>query len=186
MIQVDELSFEGGKIFCAYSREGSFPANGGLRVMQYPSEKDAKIEAIGLASRMVQKHKNYRTGFRGGKIVAAVEALDSITITALIEKVGSYLNERKGDFLTGCDLNFGDREIAQLSKKSRHILAALNSDVHYAEATAAGVIGAVRACMESEGISSPRVIIHGCGAVGSRCAKRLASEMELSTYDFYP
>ncbi len=186
MIQVDELSFDGGQVFCAYAQNESLPANGGLRVMQYPSEKDAKMEAIGLAARMIQKHANYRTGFSGGKIVASLRERNPRTMKALIEVVGNYLNERQGDFLTGCDLNFGDREVVQLSKKSRYILAALDSEVHYAEATAAGVVGAVKACVKRKGIRAPRVIIHGCGAVGSRCAQRLAPHMQVSTYDLFP
>lgn len=186
MIQVDELSFHGGKIFCAYAKNELFPANGGLRVMRYPSEKEAKLEAIGLASRMIQKHQNYHTGFRGGKIVASVQDLEPGTMSSLIEEVGFYLNERNGDFLTGCDLNFGDKEIEQLSKKSQYILAALNSNVHYAEATAAGVIGAVKACIDLKEMDSPKVMIHGCGAVGTRCAKRLASDMDVFTYDLFP
>lgn len=183
MIQVDELAFSGGTIFCAFSTQETYPANGGLRVMQYPSHRAAKEEAIGLASKMILKHRNYHTGFSGGKIVAAVKNLEAPTMLQLIEEVSCYLNSRKGRFLTGCDLNFGDREIEQLFQRSEHVLAALNSDVHYADATASGVIGAVWACLEQLELPDARVIVHGCGAVGSRCAQKLASDLEVSTYD---
>jgi len=183
MIQVDELHFTGGTIFCAFSTEENYPANGGLRVMQYPDEAAARSEAISLASKMISKHHNYHTGFSGGKIVAAVENIESSTMTSLIDKVGTYLNAQNGRFLTGCDLNFGDQEVKQLYSKSKHVLAAINSDVHYAEATAAGVIGAVKASVELRNLEAPKAIVHGCGAVGSRSARQLAPGMNVMTFD---
>lgn len=186
MIQVDEVQFSGGKIFAAYDIQSPYPANGGLRVMRYHSEEEAKQEAIGLATKMIHKHHNYNTGFSGGKIVAKVDNFDPNTMSALIDRVGAYLNNKGGTFLTGCDLNFGDQEVHELHQQTKHVLAALNSDVHYAEATASGVIGAVNASLESLMIKNPKVLVHGCGAVGARCAKRLASNMDVLTYDLYP
>jgi len=183
MIQVDELNFSGGTIFCAFSTNETYPANGGLRVMQYPDNNAAKSEAVGLASKMIYKHRNYHTGFSGGKIVAAVKNIEPDTMSSLIDEVGGYLNAQNGRFLTGCDLNFGDKEVTQLYSKSKHVLAALNSDVHYAEATAAGVIGAVKASVELKDIEAPKALVHGCGAVGSRSAKQLASKMNVMTFD---
>lgn len=183
MIKIDEISFGNGKIYFAFSEDDAYPANGGLRVMTYRSEDDARKEAIGLATRMIRKHNNYHTGFSGGKIVAAVPDLHPHTLDAVIEGVSTYLNGLDGRFLTGCDLNFGEKEVTRLSHTCSHILAALDSGVHYAEATAAGVIGAVRAAMTQRHLRQPRVLVHGCGAVGARVATRLATEMPVATFD---
>lgn len=186
MIQIDERSVGAGTLYCAFSADEHYPANGGLRVMTYDSEQAARTEAEGLAARMVNKHNNYCTGFSGGKIVAAVPDLSTATLDAVIQGVSDYLNERAGQFLTGCDLNFGEREATRLAQTCTHVLAALDSEVHYADATARGVIGAVRAAIDQRNIRQPRILVHGCGAVGSRIAVRLAREMSVATFDILP
>jgi len=183
MILVDKLTLNRGEVFCAFAGDALYPANGGLRVMNYSSSDRAREEAVGLAEKMIQKHAHYHTGFSGGKIVANVPNFDTETIGEVIERVGSYLNECSGRFLTGCDLNFGEAEALQLADRSRHVLAALHSKVHYAEATAAGINGSVQAVIEQEKMVQPRILVHGCGAVGSRCARDLAQAYQVYTLD---
>lgn len=186
MIQVDELSLNRGKVYCAFTPGARYPANGGLRIMTYPSPSCARDEAIGLAEKMVHKHANYHTGFSGGKIVANVPDLDAGTLREVIEEVGDYLNRCEGRFLTGCDLNFGESNALQLAERSPHVLAALHSGVHYAEATATGINGAVQAVIEQEKLTQPHILVHGCGAVGSRCARDLAKAHRVYTLDLLP
>lgn len=182
-ITVDERAFDGGSVFFAYDADFSFPINGGLRVMQYESYEQAREEAIGLATAMVAKHNTYTTGFSGGKIVAAVDEINEATLGSLIAVVSEYLNNMNGMFYTGCDINFGEQEVQKLAEKTSFVLAALDSPVHYADATAHGVIGGVKAAIHELRLTDPTLLVHGCGAVGSRVARKLDASVELMTYD---
>ena len=132
---------------------------------------------------MISKHQNYDTGFSGGKIVAAVSQVNPTVLKAVAKTVATYLNSRKGRFLTGCDLNFGEKEVSFLNQNTPCVLAALGSEVHYADATAAGVIGAVKASRNQLQLSSPTIIVHGCGAVGNRVATQLSANLKVKTLD---
>ena len=46
------------------------PANGGLRLLNYPSDEACIADGERLAGLMTHKHDLYGTGFAGGKIVA--------------------------------------------------------------------------------------------------------------------
>ena len=46
------------------------PANGGLRLLNYPSDEACIADGQQLAGLMTHKHDLYGTGFAGGKIVA--------------------------------------------------------------------------------------------------------------------
>jgi leucine dehydrogenase len=182
-ITVDECTFDGGRVFFAYDADFSFPINGGLRVMQYESFEQARKEASGLATAMIAKHNTYHTGFSGGKIVAAVEEINEQTIDALIDVVSHYLNSMNGMFYTGCDINFGEKEVQKLAAKTDFILAALDSPIHYADATAHGVLGGINAAIHDMKLSEPTLLVHGCGAVGSRVARKMDASAELMTFD---
>ncbi|MCO1334998.1 hypothetical protein MO867_11695 [Microbulbifer sp. OS29] len=185
-MSVDLLSIDMscGRLHFACTKRSSLPANGGLRVLNYQKDEYAAEEACQLAERMQVKHKTYHTGFRGGKIVANTNnlsqaAFDEITTTAAAE-----LNHRKGDFFTGADLNFGDAQVMQLEEKTQYVLAALGSKIHYAEATASGVIGAIAAGKSALNIQSAKILVHGAGAVGSRIVESLVKMGEIvSVFD---
>ena len=53
------------------------PANGGLRVLNYPSDEACIADGQRLAGLMTHKHDLYGTGFAGGKIVARAAEPDA-------------------------------------------------------------------------------------------------------------
>ena len=54
------------------------PANGGLRVLNYPSDEACIADGQRLAGLMTHKHDLYGTGFAGGKIVARAAEPDAV------------------------------------------------------------------------------------------------------------
>ncbi|WP_299588195.1 hypothetical protein [uncultured Microbulbifer sp.] len=185
-MSIDLLSIDMscGTIHFACTKKSSLPANGGLRVLTYQKDTYAAEEACQLAEQMQIKHKTYHTGFRGGKIVANVSSLSQAAFDEVITTAAVELNKRKGGFFTGADLNFGDVQVMQLEEKTQYVLAALGSKVHYAEATASGVIGAIAAGKSALNIQSAKILVHGAGAVGSRVVKRLIKMGEIvSVFD---
>ena len=159
----------------------NIPANGGLRLLSYETDIDCLQDGFRLAKLMKIKHDLYNTGFSGGKIVARAsnpkEVKDNlITITAeLLEKLN-------GRMITGCDLNTDIEDMEKLFRLTPHVLAAVGSSVDASVATAMGVIGAFEAYEKSFNYDfSNGILVHGCGAVGSKVATELVKK-GLKTY----
>ena len=71
----------------AEDTDDSRPANGGLRLLNYPSDEACIADGQRLAGLMTHKHDLYGTGFAGGKIVAraddpSADKAELISITA--------------------------------------------------------------------------------------------------------
>ena len=89
---------EGIKLYIA--TDGDFdherPGNGGIRLLDYQSDKDAIDDAIRLAEGMTRKHDMFRTGFSGAKLVANTDIpLDKIKRKALMEDIAQALEGKK-------------------------------------------------------------------------------------------
>ena len=90
---------EGIKLYIA--TDGDFdherPGNGGIRLLDYQSDKDAIDDAVRLAEGMTRKHDMFRTGFAGAKLVANTDIpLDKIKRKALMEDIAQALEGKKG------------------------------------------------------------------------------------------
>ena len=57
-------------VYVVMSRAGAAPANGGLRLLPYRSDRACRADGHRLAGLMETKHRLYGTGFAGGKVVA--------------------------------------------------------------------------------------------------------------------
>lgn len=140
------------------------PANGGLRILSYPTDDEALAEAKILADRMRVKHRLYGTGFNGGKIVARVRNLAAKKRTLDVTRV--LLDELDGRMLTGCDLNVTSSDMEHLAQSSPHVRAAIGHSVDASRATGVGVVAAFIACTEHIEKPVQSVLVHGIGAVG--------------------
>ena len=155
------------------------PGNGGLRVWNYADKAAATKEAEGLAVAMSAKHKTYNTGFAGAKVVCAADkpvadwtAADRET---LLEATASLLEELDGAMYTGCDMNTTPAMMQKLHERcgGRYVLAALANETCCPNtATAAGVLGAVTACVDGD-VRGKTFVVHGCGGVGGAVAAGL-------------
>lgn len=158
------------------------PANGGLRLLPYPSDTACLADGRRLASLMADKHNIYGTGFAGGKVVA--RAADPLAVKgALLQATGLLLESLGGAMVTGCDLNTSPQDMAHLSRLTPHVLAAIGSKIDASSCTAHGTLGALEAVQRRPG----RALVHGCGAVGGVVAKELiARGWTIFTVDLDP
>ena len=150
------------------------PANGGLRLLNYPSDEACIADGQRLAGLMTHKHDLYGTGFAGGKIVA--RASDPAAVKEeLISVTAELLESLDGAMITGCDLNTSLEDMERLTALTPHVLAAVGSPVDASAATAHGTLGAVEAVLGNklEDAEPGRALVHGCGAVGGTVARTL-------------
>ena len=150
------------------------PANGGLRLLNYPSDEACIADGERLAGLMTHKHDLYGTGFAGGKIVARAAEPNAVK-DELISVTAELLESLDGAMITGCDLNTSLADMERLTALTPHVLAAVGSPVDASAATAHGTLGAVEAVLEKElkDANPGRALVHGCGAVGGTVARHL-------------
>ena len=150
------------------------PANGGLRVLNYPSDEACIADGQRLAGVMTHKHDLYGTGFAGGKIVARAAEPDAVK-DELISVTAELLESLDGAMITGCDLNTSLEDMERLTALTPHVLAAVGSPVDASAATAHGTLGAVEAVLDKalNDAQPGRALVHGCGAVGGTVARHL-------------
>ena len=151
------------------------PANGGLRLLNYPTDAACIADGERLAGLMTYKHDLYGTGFAGGKIVARAKEPAAVK-DELISITAELLQSLEGSMITGCDLNTSLEDMERLTALTPHVLAAVGSPVDASAATAHGTLGAVEAVLNAElkDAKPGRVLVHGCGAVGGTVARTLA------------
>jgi len=180
---------DGIKLYIA--SDGNFnkerPGNGGIRLLNYESDRHAIDDAVRLAEGMTRKHDMFRTGFSGAKVVANTNIpLHTIERKSLMEDIASALEVLSGSVYTGCDLNTCDIDMDYLTEATneQYVLAGRDSDVDTNIATAASVIGSILGLIESHkdddndvngkySMSEMTFTVQGCGKVGSTVAKEL-------------
>ena len=152
------------------------PANGGLRLLNYPTDAACIADGERLAGLMTHKHDLYGTGFAGGKIVARA-AEPAAVKEELISVTATLLEALDGSMITGCDLNTSLEDMERLTELTPHVLAAVGSPVDASAATAHGTLGAIEAVLgEALADARPgRALVHGCGAVGGTVARVLVA-----------
>ena len=160
----------------AEDTDDSRPANGGLRLLNYPSDEACIADGQRLAGLMTHKHDLYGTGFAGGKIVARADDPSAVK-AELISITARLLESLDGTMITGCDLNTSLEDMERLNALTPHVLAAVGSNVDASAATAHGTLGAVEAVLGAELTHAQpgRALVHGCGAVGSTVARTLVA-----------
>ncbi|MFM7642923.1 MAG: Glu/Leu/Phe/Val dehydrogenase dimerization domain-containing protein [Cyanobium sp.] len=144
------------------------PANGGLRLLPYPSDGACLADGRRLAGLMADKHGIYGTGFAGGKVVARAPDPQAAK-GALLRATGLLLESLGGAMVTGCDLNTNPGDMARLARLTPHVLAAIGSRIDASSCTAHGTLGALEAVQRRPGTA----LVHGCGAVGGVVAREL-------------
>jgi leucine dehydrogenase len=147
------------------------PANGGLRISAYESEGQALRDAYRLACRMTLKHRLYRTGFLGAKLVVRGNP-KTVDRAKLFAVVADVLNRRRGTVYTGCDLNTNAHDMSLLHEMSPYILSAMDSAVDPSRATAEGIYGSLRAAF-NEDIEGKTFLVHGIGKTGGLVVRRI-------------
>lgn len=148
------------------------PAAGGIRTKQYASIEEALFDAAKLARAMTIKCALAGIDAGGGK--AVVLQYDDMARTKAFEKLGEYIQELGGIFHTAGDLGTTAEDLAAVARKTTHVET---DDKNLADAVAVGVIRALEACAHRKSknsLADLRILIQGCGAIGSAVAKKLS------------
>jgi len=151
-------------------------AAGGTRMRVYPSLDDAAIDALRLARAMTYKAAMAEMPFGGAKAVILGDPARDKT-RALLAAYARVIDQMGGRFNTGCDLGMDERDMAVLSRLTRHVSHAPPGErLDTADLAALGVFESIRAAAAVLGrsLDGLRVAVQGLGNVGFALARRLA------------
>jgi leucine dehydrogenase len=152
-------------------------AAGGTRMRAYPSLDEAATDALRLARAMTYKSAMAEMPFGGGKAVILGDPARDKT-RALLAAYARVVDGLGGRFNTGCDMGMDERDMAVLSRLTRHVQhAPAGQRLDTADLAALGVSESIRTAAsvlgrEMEGL---RVAVQGLGNVGFHLARRLAA-----------
>jgi leucine dehydrogenase len=153
------------------------PAAGGTRMRPYPSLDEAATDALRLARAMTYKSAMAEMPFGGGKAVILGDPARDKT-RALLAAYARVVDRLGGRFNTGCDMGMDERDMAVLSRLTRHVQhAPAGARLDTADLAALGVFESIRAAagVLGRGLEGLRVAVQGLGNVGFHLARRLAA-----------
>lgn len=151
-------------------------AAGGTRMRVYPSLDEAATDALRLARAMTYKSAMAEMPFGGGKAVILGDPARDKT-RALLAAYARVIDRLGGRFNTGCDLGMDERDMAVLSRLTRHVThSPPGQRLDTADLAALGVFESIRAAAIVLGrpLEGLRVAVQGLGNVGFQLARRLA------------
>ncbi|WP_433504055.1 Glu/Leu/Phe/Val dehydrogenase dimerization domain-containing protein [Pseudonocardia halophobica] len=161
------------------------PAVGGTRAMVYPSLPAAVADARRLAGAMTLKVAVAGLPMGGGKSVVTLPAprhrLDDDTWHRALEAHARHIELLRGTYWTGPDIGTDTTDMDVLRRHTTYAFGRAESDGGSgtsAEATAIGVVAAVRAAAREAGhpgLAGLRVLVQGLGAVGMRVARAVSA-----------
>lgn len=155
------------------------PAAGGIRMLAYPSEREAIYDAARLARAMTYKWAAAGANLGGGKCVVIADPKHEKT-EALLRRLGRFLQQLNGQFLAGADVGTTIQDMDVLSQETSFIVPASEAkggSGASGPATAFGVVQGMRACLQalyaSPNLHGRSVALQGVGAVGRAVVERL-------------
>lgn len=152
-------------------------AVGGTRMRLYPSLDDAALDALRLSRAMTYKAAMAGVPYGGGKAVILGDPGRDKS-RALLVAYAKALDRLGGRFQTGCDMGIDGRDVAVLSRLTKHAShTAPDSKLQTADLAALGVFASIRAVARRLGrdLAGLHVAVQGLGQLGYRLAERLAS-----------
>jgi leucine dehydrogenase len=152
------------------------PAVGGTRMRLYPTLDDATVDALRLARAMTYKAALAEMPRGGGKAVILGDPARDKT-RALLVAYARAVDRLGGRFQSGADMGIDARDVAVMSRITRHIShTPPDAKVDTAELAALGVLASIRAAAAETGrsIEGLHVAVQGLGQVGYRLARMLA------------
>ena len=152
-------------------------AAGGTRMRVYPSLEEAATDALRLARAMTYKSAMAEMPFGGGKAVILGDPARDKT-RALLAAYARVIDRMGGRFNTGCDMGMDERDMAVLSRLTRHVQhAPTGQRLDTADLAALGVFESIRAAAAvlARPMEGLRVAVQGLGNVGFQLARRLAA-----------
>jgi len=151
------------------------PAAGGTRMRLYASLDEAATDALRLSRAMTYKSAMAEMPFGGGKAVILGDPGRDKS-RALLAAYAKVVDGMGGRFNTGCDMGMDERDMAVLSRLTRHVQhAPAGTRLDTADLAALGVFESIRAAATvlGRGLEGLRVAVQGLGNVGFQLARRL-------------
>ncbi|MDP6963695.1 MAG: Glu/Leu/Phe/Val dehydrogenase dimerization domain-containing protein [Planctomycetota bacterium] len=151
------------------------PAFGGIRIINYRSERDALSDSLRLSR--IMTYKCALAGVHGSGAKTVVIANSIIDRTAAIRCLGRQIERLDGAYQTGPDAGFtADDQHALMQETSHFACFGIDGGLQPAgEATAVGAIHGIISALEWRGapkVSEATIAIQGLGAVGAALARR--------------
>jgi len=151
------------------------PAVGGTRMRLYPTLDDAMVDALRLARAMTYKAALAEMPRGGGKAVILGDPARDKT-RALLAAYARAVERLGGRFQSGADMGIDARDVAVMSRITRHVShTPPDAKVDTAELAALGVLASIRAAAAEAGksLGGLHVAVQGLGQVGYRLARML-------------
>lgn len=165
------------------------PAVGGTRMRLYPSLDDAATDALRLSRAMTYKAAMAGVARGGGKAVILGDPAREKT-RALLAAYAKALDRLGGRFHTGGDMGIDGRDVAVLSRLTKHATNTVpDSKLETSGLAALGVFVSIRAVARRMGrdLGGLHVAVQGLGQLGYRLAEMLAKAgARLSVADVDP
>ncbi len=160
------------------------PSLGGIRFWRYPSERDARADALALSEAMTLKAAAAGLHLGGGKAVVMVDDPAQPRSEALLEALGRAIDDLGGRYLAAEDVGATTRDmdlIARVTPWVTGVSEHLGGSGDPSPVTAWGLRCAMQAvvrALDGEGatLAGRRVAIQGAGKVGSHLARLVADE----------
>ena len=152
------------------------PAVGGTRMRPYACLDDAVSDALRLSSAMTLKAALAGVERGGGKAVIVGDPATQKS-RSVLTAYARAVDGLGGRFHTGCDMGIDGRDVAVMSRLTRHVShRAAGSTLDTAQLAGLGVFEAIRAAaqlldLRMQGL---RVAVQGLGQVGYHVARQLA------------
>src|SRR5436305_3335380 len=157
------------------------PALGGVRMRPYQSEHDALDDVLRLSRAMTYKASLAGIDYGGGKSVIIGDPAQRTE--ALIRMFARFVESLGGRYITAEDVGLAPGDLDLVRSETRWVAGVspmwggLGSP---SEATAAGVLAAMRAVAErvfgTRSLDGMRVAVMGVGKVGAKLTELLVSE----------
>jgi leucine dehydrogenase len=151
------------------------PAVGGTRMRVYPTLDAAVVDALRLARAMSYKAALAEMPRGGGKAVILGDPARDKT-RALLVAYARALDRLGGRFQSGADMGIDARDVAVMSRITRHVShTPPEAKVDTAELAALGVVASIRAAAaeRQRTLDGFHVAVQGLGQVGYRLARLL-------------
>jgi len=153
------------------------PAVGGTRMRVYPSLDAGAVDALRLSRAMTYKAAMAGIARGGGKAVILGDPGRDKS-RALLAAYARAVERLGGRFHTGCDMGIDGRDVAVMSRLTKHVShTASGSRLDTADLAALGVFESIRtvAALLERGLAGLHVAVQGLGQVGYRVARQLAA-----------
>lgn len=158
------------------------PALGGVRFWRYESEREAVLDALRLSEAMTLKAAIAGLHQGGGKAVVMWNDPDRARPRELLHALGRAVDGLGGRYLAAEDVGATTADMNALAEVTPWVTGideALGGSGDPSPVTALGVLHAMRAVVAAlDGDSSlrdRRVVVQGCGHVGSHLARQLVA-----------